>query len=1119
MVVVLILLTLVAMLLAVYWLSRQAQPRPPETPAPALETPPAALPAPASTADPATSAHMKMQSLQEGLSSAIDDSAHPRDLHDRPSFRDAVAVLADAQTPLEIVIDYAIGANEAAATAALAALSERADRDLAAATLQSHFRHLGPWPMYFAMRTLSKLRERPPVGAAALHLVEWRTNNPLVPGFFAEYFTERATLGDPSEFGDALQGLQPDELEAVDDFLQKVRHASATELLAQLKAWRRATLDRRHLQGFGRFWEDDLEQRLLVAHSPIEEQLAIAEACVRHRPPRSLLVVADARTGKTSFLKLLSARMRADGWAVFEAGAASLAAGQMYVGQLEERVQRLAMDLAAEKRVLWYVPDLLQLAQSGTHRGQAASMLDQVFPAIAAGRVALVSESSPAGLIKLLQLKPALRSALEVVRLRALSEKEVHALATRFGAQLREHLGVSLSAAALESAAHLARQYLGTAQMPGALIDLLKLAAQNTAAADRSEIGIDNLLATLGQLTGMPPSVLDDRQRMDLQPVRDFFNARVIGQDEAVATIVDRIAMLKAGLTDPGRPTGVFLLAGPTGTGKTELAKTLAAFLFGSTERLLRLDMSEYQDSASTRKIIGDSGADSEIESLTQRIRKQPFAVVLLDEFEKAHPNVWDLFLQVFDDGRLTDASGHTADFRHAIIILTSNLGATAHQHSGVGFLPGAASFSRDQVLRAVNQTFRPEFVNRIDSIIVFRPLTRALMRDILAKELRLVLERRGLKHREWAVEWEDSALEFLLDKGFTPSMGARPLKRAIDQYLLAPLAATIVEHRFPVGDQFLFVRSDGAQIQVEFVDPDEPAPVAHAPQVREGAPRHTPARLVLHAAGTIEERNALHTRLADIETVLAGADWDAHRTAQLDQMNAPDFWNRADRHQVLARYALLDRLRAAASTARGLQERLDRGAHKSGRYSRDLIGRLAAQLYVVESGMADVSAHAPVEVVVSVQPAMEAQSDGDAALQWSAQVLHMYRRWAAQRRMQCTEATLPGGAALVVSGFGAARTLQAEEGLHVRESEHDAGERAVVRVKVAASPMGEDAAERRLAALNSALDRSPALTVVVRRYRLGSAPLIRDAKRGWRTGRADLVLDGNFDLLADTLT
>ena len=175
--------------------------------------------------------------------------------------------------------------------------------------------------------------------------------------------------------------------------------------------------------------------------------------------------------------------------------------------------------------------------------------------------------------------------------------------------------------------------------------------------------------------------------------------------------------------------------------------------------------MSEFQTHEAISKILGQSSASAiEADSLISRVRKQPFSVVLLDEFEKSHSNIWDLFLQAFDEGRLTDAMGQVADLRHCLIILTSNLGATAHRSIGLGFAPQADEFSKDQVLRAISLTYRPEFRNRLDKIIVFQPLTRDLMRGILKKELAALLERRGLKDRAWAIEWESSALEFLLE-------------------------------------------------------------------------------------------------------------------------------------------------------------------------------------------------------------------------------------------------------------------------------------------------------------------------------------------------------------------
>jgi ATP-dependent Clp protease ATP-binding subunit ClpC len=496
--------------------------------------------------------------------------------------------------------------------------------------------------------------------------------------------------------------------------------------------------------------------------------------------------------------------------------------------------------------------------------------------------------------------------------------------------------------------------------------------------------------------------------------------------------------------------------------------------------------------------------------------------VVLLDEFEKAHANVWDLFLQVFDDGRLTDQLGHVADFRHCIIVLTTNLGATSHRSSGLGFAPAGEAFSGDQILRAIGATFRPEFQNRLDKVIVFRPLTRDLMRGILAKELNRVLERRGLKDREWAVEWEASAQEFLLEKGFSPEMGARPLKRAIEQYVIAPLAATIVEQRFPEGDQFVFVRSDGRAIQAEFVDPDSDAPYDPA-KVAAPAAGQPPAlaAMILAPGGTTAELKALDAEYAAIAETFASPEWEDLKNRLSQTMLAPDFWTRPARHETLARLALIDRIKAAASTAESLRARLAKAMQRAGKSSRELVGRLALQLHLIKQGIADVQECAPIEVAVAIEPALERPGDHQATRQWCEQVAAMYRAWAHNRHMQLAE--LPGEAArdlplLLISGFGAHRLLAQEAGLHVLElAEDDKGPaRATARVQIAVAPLGDLPAARLRSTLLQALERGPRPHAVVRRYRSEPSPLVRNVNgRAWRTGRLDAVLAGDFDLIA----
>lgn len=1052
------------------------------------------------------------------LEAEANSALHPRDLLAKEAFSEAKGLFASPHVPLEILRDHMIGSNWVLTTAALAGLIERDDRAEALDFVQAFFDSMPPWAMYYGLKYYLTLTPRPPAGRPLSAVRDWWPDNMYLVRMFREHFDERAKLGDASEFGPALTGLQQQSVEHIKTFLARISHPYAGELIGAIDNARQTNVDRAFLTSVGRFWAAGAADALV---EPDHWSFALQAAKTRLLSAqfRPLLTAGEARTGKTSFLRLLAARLERKGWTVFEASGADLMAGQQWFGQLEGRIQKLVEELAVTKQIVWYIPDIVQLAMSGTHQGQTASILDQILPAIASGRLVVWSETTPSGLAKLLRLRPGLRNTFEVAQLEPMSPEDTLELSRDCASELMKQTKVQVDTSALQSALDAARQYLTTAALPGSALDLLRLSVARAVEEKRGSIDAADVARTVAQLTGLPVSILDPNARVDLNAVRQYFAMRVIGQDEAVETLVARIAMLKAGLNDPGKPIGVFLFAGPTGTGKTEIAKTVAEYLFGSQDRLIRLDMSEFQTPDSTIKILGSGDAALPSDSLITRVRKQPFSVVLLDEFEKAHANVWDLFLQVFDDGRLSDQLGQVADFRHCIIILTSNLGATSHRSARLGFAPSDDVYTNDQVLRAVSQTFRPEFQNRLDKIIVFNPLSREVMRGILRKELDRILDRRGLKDRVWAVEWEASALEFLLEKGFSPEMGARPLKRAIEQYLVAPLAATIVEKRFPEGDQFVFVRSDGNAIQAEFVDPDADERARGSATEEDDFPAL--ALMILEPAGSDAELHALEAEMQGTGAALQDESWEQRKVDLAAKMQAADFWSSPARFPVLAQLALIDRVQAAAETATSLKSRLDKGTLASGRTSRELISRLALQLYVVGEGIKDVREEAVVEVALAIEAALEKPGEDAAARLWCDDLRTMYLAWARKRHMQVRE--LPGAAGpgrqdgpiLVIAGFGAARLLLSEQGLHVLDRDDDdaASGRATARVRVAKSPLRDMPPAKLREELNAELARAPTVNTVVRRYRSGGAPLVRDVRKGWRSGRLDLVLGGDFDL------
>ena len=511
----------------------------------------------------------------------------------------------------------------------------------------------------------------------------------------------------------------------------------------------------------------------------------------------------------------------------------SIVAGTKYRGDFEKRLKNIINEAATSPDVILFIDEFHTIVGAGGASGSldAANMLK---PALARGEIQCIGATTMDEFKKSVEKDGALDRRFQKIVVERTDISHSISILARLKTNYEKHHNVIYTDEAIEACVRMSERYITDRCLPDKAIDAMDEAGSKVRLKNPKKTGkvtAEDVADVISKMTGIPSGRVAENESSRLLKMRDVLRKRIIGQDEAIDKVVRAIQRNRAGIKDPGKPIGTFLFFGPTGVGKTQLAKSLAEYLFDSEDNMIRLDMSEYMEKFNVSRLIGAPPGYVGFEEggqLSERVRRKPYCVVLLDEIEKAHPDVFNLLLQIMDEGRLTDSTGRTVSFRNTIVIMTSNVGSRELEEygSGVGFSTSSRNVEGNRksvVEKAVRKAFPPEFINRVDEQVFFSHLGKEDLEKIID------IEMKGLKARVKEAGFEltvtAQAKRLVAEAGYDPNYGARPLKRAIQRLIEDPVSEQIITERMFSGKRkegkirVSLDKADSRKLQVHFVD------------------------------------------------------------------------------------------------------------------------------------------------------------------------------------------------------------------------------------------------------------------------------------------------------------